>query len=139
MANISNTSFLGQGWSFPPHFDAGNKALALVRDEEDIRQSLYILLHTEPGERIMNPDYGCPLRQFVFEDMTLSVLTRLQNVVKRAITRWEPRVTNVVVTPGTQRAADGVLLLEIAYTVSALNSQNNLVFPFYLRGTTQQP
>lgn len=136
MFNEPNDSFLGQGWGFPPRFDAETKALALVREQEDIRQSLYILLNTEPGERVMNPEYGCALRQFLFIGMNLSERTHLEAVVKRAILRFEPRVSVGAVAANADRANDGVLLLEIDYTVRSLNSRHNVVFPFYRREGT---
>jgi phage baseplate assembly protein W len=136
MLNEPLDSFLGQGWAFPPRFDTETKVLALVREQEDISQSLYILLHTEPGERVMNPEYGCALRQFLFAGMNLSERTHLEAVVKRAILRFEPRVTAQVVRTNIDRINDGVLLLEIDYTVRSLNSRHNVVFPFYRREAT---
>lgn len=136
MAHERSTTFLGQGWHFPPRFDTGTKELALVRDEEDVRQSLYILLHTEPGERIMNPEYGCPLRQFLFETPTLTRLTQLQQVVERAILHFEPRVTASKVEANTEQLNDGLLLLEVAYTIRSINSRHNVVYPFYYQEAT---
>jgi phage baseplate assembly protein W len=132
-------SFLGQGWNFPPRFDGKSKELALVQAQADIHQSLYILLHTEPGERVMNPEYGCALRQFLFENMVSSQLTRLRDVVNKAILRFEPRVLAGPVQVNTERLLDGVLLLEVAYTIRALNSRHNVVFPFYLQEATLLP
>ena len=136
MAHEPNKTFLGQGWAFPPRFDTGSKVLALTHDEEDVRQSLYILLHTEPGERIMNPEYGCPLRQFLFETPTLTRLTQLQQVVERAILRFEPRVIAGKVRANTEQINDGLLLLEVDYTVRTINSRHNVVYPFYYQEAT---
>lgn len=139
MAVPDSLSFLGQGWGFPPSFDPATKSLALARDEEDIRQSLYVLLHTEPGERVMQPDYGCALRQFLFVSIDRSVLTQLQDVISRAILRYEPRVLAGPVLADTTRLNDGVLLLEVSYTIRVVNSRHNIVFPFYLREATLLP
>lgn len=136
MAPEPNKTFLGRGWAFPPRFDTGTKVLALTEDEEDVRQSLYILLHTEPGERIMNPEYGCPLRQFLFEMPTLTRLTQLQQAVERAILRFEPRVTAGKVRANTEQLNDGLLLLEVEYTVRTINSRHNVVYPFYFQEAT---
>jgi phage baseplate assembly protein W len=136
MAHEQNTTFLGQGWFFPPRFDPGTKELALAHDEEDVRQSLYILLHTEPGERIMNPEYGCPLRQFLFETPTLTRLTQLQQVVERAIMRFEPRISGGQVQANTDQLTDGLLLLEVTYTIRSVNSRHNVVYPFYYQEAT---
>lgn len=129
-------SFLGQGWSFPPHFDAESRNLAMVRDEEDIQQSLYILLRTEPGERVMQPEYGCALRQFLFENIVSSTLTHMAEVVSMAILRFEPRVLAGPVHIDSSGVADGILLLDVSYTVRSLNSRHNIVFPYYLLEAT---
>jgi phage baseplate assembly protein W len=136
MDNKESPSFLGQGWNFPPRFDAETKVLALAHEEEDIRQSLYILFHTEPGERVMNPEYGCALRQFLFENMVLSKLTQMREVINRAILRFEPRITVGQVQVNTEQQLDGILLLEVSYTIRSLNSRHNVVFPFYLHEAT---
>lgn len=136
MAVPESFSFLGQGWGFPPSFDPETKSLALVHDAEDIRQSLYILFHTEPGERIMHPEYGCALRQFLFADLNHSTLTQLQDVVNRAILRFEPRILAGPVQVDTTQLNDGILLLEVSYTIRSVNSRHNVVFPFYLREAT---
>ena len=60
-------SFLGTGWSFPPKFNEHHLQVEMVSDDEDIRESLYILMSTRPGERITNLDYGCELHNLVFD------------------------------------------------------------------------
>jgi phage baseplate assembly protein W len=50
-----DTTFLGTGWSFPPQFDLRHRGAVTVSEEEDIEQSLVILLSTHPGERVMQP------------------------------------------------------------------------------------
>ena len=132
-ASFLPTPFLGQGWSFPPQFAADTKSLALVSEVDDIEESLFILFHTEPGERIMNAEYGCALRQFLFENMVTSRLTHLQDVVDKAVLRFEPRIKADPVQADIMQLADGLLRLEISYTVRATNTRHNLVFPFDLR------
>lgn len=127
--------FLGQGWAFPPQFSADTKTLALVSEAQDVEQSLYILFHTEPGERIMNPEYGCALRQFLFENLVQTTLTRLRNVVDLAILRFEPRIKADPVQVDTTQLLDGVLRLQLRYTIRATNSVYNQVYPLYIAGT----
>ena len=59
--------FLGRGWAFPVSFGNQGRNVAMAESEEDIRQSLSILFSTRPGERIMVPDYGCNLQDYLFE------------------------------------------------------------------------
>lgn len=133
------TSSAGQGWAFPPRFNPYGKAAQLVNGPEDIYQSLFVLLNTTPGERIMDPFYGCALRHFLFGTPTLSMLTQLQDVVNKAILRFEPRIAADPVRIDTSRLTDGVLLLEVSYALLDRNSRNNAVFPFYLQEGTLLP
>ncbi|WP_167852203.1 GPW/gp25 family protein [Hymenobacter elongatus] len=128
-------SFLGRGWSFPTAFEPSTMQLTLVAEEEDIRQSLHILFNTEPGERIMNPEYGCPLRQFLFEQIDSSMLTRIKATVDQAILRFESRIKVLGVEVHTENSNDGILLLEVSYMVRTLNSRHNVVFPFMREAT----
>ncbi len=136
MLDTLNSSFLGQGWSFPPQFDPATKGLALAREAEDIRQSLYILFHTEPGERVMQPAYGCALRQFLFDMPVSSTLARMEEEVRNAVLHFEPRINVELVRTNTDDLASGILRLEVTYVIRAVNSRNNVVFPFFLQEAT---
>jgi len=128
-------SFLGKGWHFPPCFTDNGRDVWRVAGEEDIRQSLQIVLATAPGERVMQDDFGCDLNQFVFDEMDRSLMTRLTGVVNDALLLNEPRIVveDVEVKPGDR---DGVLLVQVAYRVPTTNSRYNWVFPFYQKEGT---
>jgi hypothetical protein len=124
-------AFLGVGLSFPPAADSRG-AVATIAYEDDIRQSIQIILGTNPGERVMRPDFGAGLRDFVFEPADLATAHRVQTRVQEALIDWEPRIdvmqVDVTVDPVTKRT----LLISIAYRIRASNSLTNLVYPFYL-------
>ena len=122
-------SFLGTGWAFPPRFGRDGRT-GMVDAEDDIRESLAILLSTRPGERVMHPLYGCALHALVFEHVSETVVTEIRHTVAEAIARGEPRVVveRVAVLPGPDE--DGVLPIEIVYRVRATNTVDNLVYPF---------
>jgi uncharacterized protein len=124
--------FLGQGWGFPVGLAADDE-VTLVADAEDIRQSIIIILETEPGERVMRPDFGAGLRRLLFEPINTSTLTLVQYRVEQALTRFEPRIDVQQVLVSPQDASQGVLGIEIDYTIRATNTFYNLVYPFYLQ------
>lgn len=128
-------SFLGQGWSFPPQFDKGNFPTRMVRDEEDIRQSLIILLSTRIGERVYRKEYGGGLHPFQFEEMNLTQETLLANTLRKAILLHEPRIRLNDIRFNRESEQEGILLIELDYTIRLSNSEANLVYPFYLDGT----
>lgn len=131
-----DNSFLGTGWRFPPAFGHAGRGAVLVSAEEDIRESLYILLSTTPGERIMQPTYGCDLRSLVFEGLDTSTITAMQDMIRRAVLFFEPRIDIERIDIDDTQAAEGILTLHLHYTIRTTNSRSNMVYPFYfLEGT----
>ncbi len=131
MADDAN--FLGRGWGFPPSFSADGAEVLCVAGEDDIAQSLGLLLATRRGERVMRPDFGCDLNEFLFEEITPGLVGRVRDLVGAAILLHEPRVRLNEVEVSDEQAGDGLLLVQIDYSVRATNSRYNLVYPFYLR------
>ena len=131
-----NTSFLGTGWSFPPTFNQEIAAVELVSDAEDVRQSLEIILSTQPGERIMHPDFGCELNQFLFEEITQGLITGIKGIIADAILYHEPRVDLEAIDISESADQQGLLFISIDYLLRTTNSRFNLVYPFYLKETT---
>ena len=129
------TSFLGTGWGFPPEFGK-NRKIRLSSEEEDIRESLEIILSTNPGERVMRPTFGCGLNKVVFEHINQSTVTEIIDIVERAILFFEPRITLDKVELDFQNPVEGRLLMNLKYTVRSTNNRSNMVYPFYyLEGT----
>ena len=130
-----DNSFLGVGWAFPPYFSPLNGDTGMVKDETDIYQSLFVLLSTHPGERIMDAEFGCNLRQFVFEEISQTLFTRIKKTVKDAIRNYEPRI-DVNDIDLEYDYDDNILRITIDYTIRQINSRQNMVYPFYfLEGT----
>jgi phage baseplate assembly protein W len=132
MALPVKPDFLGRGWAFPPAFSKAGHSVALVEDSEDIRQSLYILLHTSRGERVMVPTYGCDLWKYVFRTVTTSLLTELREVVRDAIEEWEQRIDLLDIQVTAPERQAGRVDIDISFRERITNVAGNLVFPFYL-------
>jgi len=102
-------------------------------DSLDIEQSLEILLSTSIGERIMLLDYGCDLRDYLFESLNVSTRTLIEDRIKTAILYYEPRIDiNTIGLKMEENTIEGRLLINIDYTIRGTNSRFNFVFPFYL-------
>ena len=123
--------FLGRGWQFPIKPDLGGRFL-FAGGEEKIRQSIWLILSTAPGERHMRPDFGCGIQDLVFEPNTAALRGRLQVHVRDALTRWEPRIDVVDVRVDTPPDERNFLLILVAYRIRLNNALYNLVYPFYL-------
>jgi phage baseplate assembly protein W len=132
----SGNSFLGVGWAFPPEFNKGTNSVKIVSESHDIQESLNILLSTFPGERVMQPTYGCELRTMVFETINESTVTALKDIIERAILFFEPRITLDEIHLETNAIEDGLLTIVLEYTVRATNTRSNMVYPFYFNEGT---
>lgn len=122
--------FVGAGWAFPLAVDATG-GIALARREQELEQAMRLILATYPGERPLRPDFGSRLRDYVFRSATLDTAAELSHEVKRALTRWEPRVSiefvNVLIDPEERNK----FYIDINYKIKDENDKRNLVFPFY--------
>lgn len=128
----SKKDFLGRGWKFPVQLDGVSGRVAESAYEESISDAIRIILQTQPGERVMRPEFGCRLREFAFQEMNYTQLSLMEKEVRRALTLWEPRITELEVHCGPDSGGRGAVLIEISYTVRSTNNPYNLVFPFYL-------
>jgi uncharacterized protein len=128
-------SFLGVGWAFPPVVSA-NGSLSTATYEEDVRQSILIILRTEPGERVMRPNFGAGLGRFVFEPVNPTTIAQVHTAVEDALIAWEARIDVLEVKVETDAAERNVLLIDITYRLRATNAVGNLVYPFYLQEGT---
>ncbi|WP_330241944.1 GPW/gp25 family protein [Streptomyces sp. NBC_00525] len=123
--------FIGAGWAFPPRTDATG-SIALVRGERELEESIRLILATSPGERPMRPEFGCAVNDYVFAPADAGTAGQLAYEVRLALERWEPRIEVADVTVRFDAADDGVLYIDIGYTVRGSNDPRNLVFPFYV-------
>lgn len=129
-------SFLGTGWGFPPEFSRRGKEVRLVSADDDIRESLRILLSTSPGERVMYPEYGCGLRAMVFGNIDSSTITGIKDLIESAVLFFEPRITLDNIEVDTGELYQGILRISLEYTIRTTNTRSNMVYPFYiLEGT----
>src|SRR3954454_19055745 len=125
------TELLGTGLSFPLSVDRTG-GIALVAGEQDIDQAIEIILSTAPGERPMRPEFGCGVHDFVFDTIDAGTVGRMEEAIRSALSHWKPRVEVRSGDFDVSRAVDGVLSIDIGFTVRATNTDRNLVYPFYV-------
>jgi phage baseplate assembly protein W len=131
--NENTKSFLGVGPSFPFIQLDSNSNIKTSQYEEKIKESIIIILGTSKGERLMRPNFGCGIHDFVFETINTSILTRIKLAVSEALVLWEPRINLLNVDVSTQDIKKGILTIKIEYQVRTTNNQFNLVYPFFLK------
>ena len=127
---------LGSGLAFPLRVDARG-GLALAHEDEDVREAISVILGTAPGERPMRPEFGCGIHDYVFESVDAYLVGRLEQEVRRALDRWEPRIDVVSVELSLEPSSEGglvneLVVIDIAYQLRATSDVRNLVYPFYV-------
>lgn len=133
MTNADSKQLIGSGWAFPPGVNKRG-GVALAHDENDIDQSVGIILGTERGERPMRPDFGCRIHELVFAPINASTLGLVARYVEEALGWWEPRieVLDIQVKTDPNPRVVGKLFIHIHYRVKATHDERSLVYPFYL-------
>jgi uncharacterized protein len=134
MNNLFN-SFLGTGWKFPPEFNNQTGTVEMVSDYTDIKESLDILLSTSLGERVMQPDYGCNLNDYMFESLSSTLIGIIKQKVTNAILYYEPRIVTEKVDVTADDSFDlieGKFTISVEYSIPQTNSRFNYVYDYYL-------
>lgn len=134
---MNNRAFLGAGMKFPPQIDPGTGRFAVSVRERSVRESVYLILMTNRGERWLEPAFGSQMMSYTFMDTSPTMLRMLSDELREMLLKQEPRISDVdiEVDPETK---DGCLLISINYTVAATNQRDNLVFPFYLNAAREE-
>lgn len=105
----------------------------MVSEDDDIKQSLHIILSTAPGERVMLPSFGCGLKSMVFENITETTVTEIRDVIERAILFFESRIQVDDIEVDIKDIYEGLITINLHYTIRSINTRSNMVYPFYFR------
>jgi len=133
----ANKAFLGKGWRFPVDIDrSGGVSMSIF--EESIRDSIFIILGTAPGERIMRPTFGCDIHDLVFAPNNPNTCGLAAHYCQEALLKFEPRVKTVKVKARPAPDEPNKILIDIEYVVIANSTQRNLVYPFYLKSESEK-
>jgi len=135
MAN--DRDFLGRGLRFPVSVNL-NGGVSSSQLEENVRQSIFIVLGTAPGERINRPYFGCQIHDLMFAPNNALTAARAEIYCEEAIYKFEPRIEKVVCRAQPNSDEPNRLDIRIEYVIAGKNDRRNLVFPFYLKNDEDQ-
>jgi uncharacterized protein len=124
-------AILGSGWKFPIRIN-GRGGFSLSHEEQDVAEAIWIVLSTARGERIMRPEFGCGVHDYVFAPNNANTRGAVAYQVQQALIRWEPRIDVVDVRAEDDSGEPNLLLISIDYRIRANNAFHNLVYPFFL-------
>lgn len=128
---MSSKSFLGTGMKFPPQIDPGTGRFSLSSGAQSVRESVYLILMTQRGERWLEPEFGSRILSYTFLDISPTTVTLLTNELRALLLEQEPRISDVQVELDPEMR-EGCLIFNLSYTITETNTRDNLVFPFYL-------
>lgn len=135
MVNLANRQlgrpYLGQSLGFPLQVNPQG-SIDLSAEEQNIRESIYIILLTQWGERVYRPNFGCRLSELMFAPITSETLMLMRIYIQEALEVWEPRiiVDEVLAEPDSLL---GRVDLTINYRLQTTYEPRSIVFPFYLQ------
>lgn len=107
-------------------------SLAFTSGAGDVEKSMRVIIATAPGERPMRPEFGCKIWELLFEPINGNTLGLMEEAVREALTRWEPRAETTDVDVTVVDPSTGVVSIAIAYKIASTNESRNLVYPFYM-------
>ena len=123
--------FLGTGWSYPVSTNyQGN--VKMEESGDNIERSVRIILSTAKGERVMHPDFGCEIHDQVFSSLSPTTLNRIEESVRSALVKWEPRIDIEGVDAAPDSSNPDKVLIDIEYWIESTNSRSNMVYPFFI-------
>ena len=126
---MASGDFIGNGWAFPAAINR-NGSVRLVTGVEEVDAAIRMILSTVPGERVMRPEFGCAMWEMIFAPLTAGTIGLIEQAVREALERWEPRIALASVTAEPEQAT-GTVHITVSYRIKATNDVRNLVFPFY--------
>jgi phage baseplate assembly protein W len=127
---MPSDDFVGNGWAFPAAISRTG-AVRLVNGVEEIDAAIRMILATVPGERVMRPDFGCSMWDMLFAPLTAGTLGLIEQAVRSALERWEPRI-DLQDVRATAEQGSGTVHIAVAYRIRTTNDRRNLVYPFYV-------
>ena len=129
---MNGKEFLGRGLKFPLQVDPRTGKLAMVDQEEDIREAIGIILRTGQGERVMRQEFGARTMDYAFAPASSSMTHSIAHDLRILLLEQEPRIRDVEVRCERLDRQDGAVVIEVDYTVRSTNNRYNHVYPFYV-------
>ncbi len=105
------------GWGFPFKVSTDNGRVEISETRENIRQSVRLILLTEPGERMVWPEFGTRLHQFLFESMDSRTEEMICREVRQSLRRWEKRIQVTQVETEISDRKQGELRVAVNYRI----------------------
>ncbi len=134
---MNSYSFLGKGMKFPPQVNMTTGRFETSSGEQSVKESVYMILTTNKGERWLRPEFGSELSGYTFMDVNLTTINIMRMEISQSLQEQEPRIRNVSVSIDST-SKEGCLIIDLGYEIIESNTRDNLVFPFYLNAAAEE-
>lgn len=122
---------LGRGWAFPPKFDKNTNEPLMLVGEEDVKNSIEVIINTKLGERILREEFGSRIYELLFEPLNENMKTYMIDSLKSSLINNEPRIIVQQIQLLQPDLSLGRVDIHIVYRLIQTNTTNNMVVPFY--------
>ena len=123
----------GRGVAFPLRLTPEGR-LAWSAGEANVRESIRILLLTAQGERLRRPDYGAGLERFLFEPNTTTTWRAIEEVIRRQLAKWEPRVQVETIKVAADPTDPEAAIAELNFTLVATAQAGRMSLSIPIQG-----
>lgn len=108
-------------------FRIDGRGRAAVTDVDDhVRDMIYQVLFTNPGERVNRPDFGSGLLQMIFAPNSPELAAALQHTIQAGLQRWLGDLIEVRKLEVTSQ--DSTLRVEISYLIRRTGAEQSNTF-----------
>jgi uncharacterized protein len=128
---MNGNDFVGKGWRFPINVNARG-GINWSEGPERVSDAIWVIIKTSLGERVMRPNFGAGVNDYVFQSNSSVTRTELVTSIKQALLKWEPRIDLKQVSANPVPGEPSQVLVSIEYTLRTTNQLFNVVYPFYL-------
>ncbi len=128
---MEDKAYLGSGLKFPLQVNKATGRIVMSNEEQSVKESVYIILMTQKGERLTRADFGSRLLSYTFMDTSITRINMMAREIEQTILEQEPRIedVDVEVEPELDK---GCLIVNINYRIAKSHTRDSVVFPFYL-------
>ena len=128
---MENKEYLGNGLKFPFQVNKATGRVVMAGGEQSVKESVYIILMTQKGERFTRRNFGSRLLSYTFMDTSVTRINMMAREIEQTILEQEPRISDVEVNVDP-KLDKGCLIVNVSYVIAKSHTRDSIVFPFYL-------
>lgn len=122
---------LGTGIKFPLQVNQTTGRFLLSQGADNVKESLYLILMTQQGERFTRQEFGSRIMAYPFIETSTTMLNIMAREIQNTILEQEPRIWQVEVEIEPDQR-QGYLQVELRYMLRETQTKDSMTVPFYI-------